>query len=64
MLSKHMNLQEFPPKSNLDTQLYGNQGSKITWDHIKNGVDGLTLEEVFRVVLIYDCCHSTIDGMQ
>ncbi|XP_047955083.1 probable linoleate 9S-lipoxygenase 5 isoform X2 [Salvia hispanica] len=50
-------LQEFPPKSNLDTQLYGNQGSKITWDHIKNGVDGLTLEEALETNRLFILNH-------
>ncbi|XP_042031042.1 probable linoleate 9S-lipoxygenase 5 [Salvia splendens] len=50
-------LQEFPPKSNLDTQLYGNQSSKITWDHIKNGVDGLTLEEALGTNRLFILNH-------
>ncbi|XP_047954601.1 probable linoleate 9S-lipoxygenase 5 [Salvia hispanica] len=50
-------LQEFPPKSNLDTQLYGNQSSKITWDHIKNGVDELTLEEALETNRLFILNH-------
>ncbi|XP_047951982.1 probable linoleate 9S-lipoxygenase 5 [Salvia hispanica] len=50
-------LQEFPPKSNLDPQLYGNQSSMITWDHIKNGVDGLTLEKVLEKNRLFILSH-------
>ena len=39
-------LQEFPPKSTLDTNIYGDQTSKITEEHIKDGLDGLTVNEV------------------
>ncbi|KAL6964786.1 Lox4p [Sarracenia purpurea var. burkii] len=38
-------LQEFPPRSNLNAKVYGNQNSSITRDDIKNNLDGLTIEE-------------------
>uniref|UniRef100_A0A0A0LGD0 Lipoxygenase domain-containing protein n=1 Tax=Cucumis sativus TaxID=3659 RepID=A0A0A0LGD0_CUCSA len=38
-------LDEFPPKSTLDTNIYGDQTSKITEEHIKDGLDGLTVNE-------------------
>ncbi|KAH7846228.1 hypothetical protein Vadar_011492 [Vaccinium darrowii] len=41
-------LQKFPPTSNLDPKVYGNQGSSITRDHIINNLDGLTIEEAIR----------------
>ncbi|KAF5952225.1 hypothetical protein HYC85_010169 [Camellia sinensis] len=41
-------LQEFPPRSTLDPKLYGNQNSSITEDHIKNNLDGFTIEEAIE----------------
>lgn len=38
-------LQEFPPRSNLDPKFYGNQNSSITRNHIQNNLAGLTIEE-------------------
>ncbi|KAJ7973361.1 Lipoxygenase [Quillaja saponaria] len=38
-------LQEFPPSSKLDHELYGNQSSTITNEHISSNLDGLTVEE-------------------
>ncbi|GAU21995.1 hypothetical protein TSUD_111350 [Trifolium subterraneum] len=37
-------LQEFPPKSNLDPTVYGDQTSKITADTLN--LDGSTVDEV------------------
>ncbi|KAL6545697.1 Lox4p [Orobanche gracilis] len=39
-------LQEFPPRSNLDPNFYGSQNCTITWNHIRNQLDGLTIDEV------------------
>lgn len=44
-------LQEFPPTSNLDPKVYGNQNSAITGDHIENNLDGWTIEEVYFLSL-------------
>lgn len=38
--------QEFPPASKLDPELYGNQSSKISEEHIINSLEGLTIAEV------------------
>ncbi|KAJ8771994.1 hypothetical protein K2173_027171 [Erythroxylum novogranatense] len=36
-------LEEFPPKSHLSREVYGNQNSFITEEHIKNNIDGLSI---------------------
>ncbi|KAL0387503.1 UNVERIFIED_CONTAM: putative linoleate 9S-lipoxygenase 5 [Sesamum radiatum] len=41
-------LQEFPPESKLDPELYGKQSSTITEEHIKNSLDGLTISEAIQ----------------
>ncbi|CAN1784047.1 Linoleate 9S-lipoxygenase 1 [Linum perenne] len=41
-------LQEFPPKSKLDPKVYGNQDSSITEEHIKAGLNGLTIAEAIK----------------
>ncbi|KAK7255639.1 hypothetical protein RIF29_29054 [Crotalaria pallida] len=38
-------LQEFPPKSKLDTQLYGDNTSTITKEHLEPNLGGLTVEQ-------------------
>ncbi|KAL5566069.1 hypothetical protein UlMin_029233 [Ulmus minor] len=41
-------LQEFPPTSKLDPEVYGDQTSTIKEEHIKNNLDGLTIEEAIK----------------
>ncbi|XP_062084761.1 probable linoleate 9S-lipoxygenase 5 [Humulus lupulus] len=41
-------LQEFPPASKLDRNTYGDQTSTITEEHIKNNLDGLTVNEALE----------------
>ncbi|PON76420.1 Lipoxygenase [Parasponia andersonii] len=41
-------LQEFPPASKLDQKAYGDQTSTITEEHIKNNLDGLTVNEAIE----------------
>ncbi|XP_051144559.1 probable linoleate 9S-lipoxygenase 5 [Andrographis paniculata] len=50
-------LREFPPTSNLDPKLYGNQSSTITEEHIINGLDGLTVKEAIENNKLYILDH-------
>ncbi|KAL7205272.1 hypothetical protein ACSBR2_018248 [Camellia fascicularis] len=50
-------LQEFPPASNLDPKVYGNQNSSITRDHIKNNLDGSTIEEAIENNMLFILDH-------
>lgn len=45
-------LQEFPPKSKLDPNIYGNQDSTITRDQIEDELDGLTIDEVINTFIL------------
>ncbi|XP_050940666.1 probable linoleate 9S-lipoxygenase 5 [Cucumis melo] len=50
-------LQEFPPKSTLDPNIYGDQTSKITEEHIQDGLDGLTVDEALEKKKLYILNH-------
>ncbi|XP_043721257.1 probable linoleate 9S-lipoxygenase 5 [Telopea speciosissima] len=41
-------LEEFPPTSKLDPNVYGNQNSSITKDHIEEKLNGLTIDEAIK----------------
>lgn len=41
-------LQEFPPTSNLDEKLYGDQTSSIRSHHIEEHLDGVDVQEVIN----------------
>ncbi|GER57774.1 lipoxygenase [Striga asiatica] len=41
-------LQEFPPRSKLDPELYGKQSSTISEEHIMNSLEGLTIREAIQ----------------
>ncbi|XP_022150790.1 probable linoleate 9S-lipoxygenase 5 [Momordica charantia] len=50
-------LQEFPPASKLDPEIYGDHTSKITDEHIKDGLDGLTVDEALEKNKLYILDH-------
>ncbi|KAL9341557.1 hypothetical protein Peur_064882 [Populus x canadensis] len=41
-------LEEFPPKSKLNSKQYGDQNSSITEENIKDNLDGLTIYEAIK----------------
>ncbi|KAG2306592.1 hypothetical protein Bca52824_026340 [Brassica carinata] len=50
-------LQEFPPKSNLDSTRYGNQHSSIREEHIKPHMNGLSVQEALKQNKLYILDH-------
>ncbi|CAH9145138.1 unnamed protein product [Cuscuta epithymum] len=50
-------LQEFPPKSKLDPNVYGDQTSKITKEHIQDSLDGLSVEEAINTNRLFILNH-------
>ncbi|CAN0885555.1 Probable linoleate 9S-lipoxygenase 5 [Linum grandiflorum] len=50
-------LQEFPPKSKLDREVYGNQDSSITEEHIMNQLNGQTIVEAINNKKIFILDH-------
>ncbi|PHT41322.1 hypothetical protein CQW23_20176 [Capsicum baccatum] len=53
-------LQEFPPKSKLDPNIYGNQNSTITRDQIEDELDGLTIDESIKTNKLFVLNHHDI----
>uniref|UniRef100_A0A7N0R9W0 Lipoxygenase n=1 Tax=Kalanchoe fedtschenkoi TaxID=63787 RepID=A0A7N0R9W0_KALFE len=50
-------LEEFPPASKLDRNVYGDQSSKITREHIEDKLEGLTIEEALEKNRLYILNH-------
>ncbi|KAL3381887.1 hypothetical protein AABB24_001801 [Solanum stoloniferum] len=53
-------LHEFPPKSKLDTNIYGNQNSTITKEHVEDKLDGLIIDEAIKTNKIFILNHHDI----
>ncbi|XP_057439389.1 probable linoleate 9S-lipoxygenase 5 isoform X2 [Lotus japonicus] len=50
-------LQEFPPASKLDPEVYGDQASKIRKEHIQGNLKGLTVDEAIREKKLFILDH-------
>ncbi|KVI01726.1 Lipase/lipooxygenase, PLAT/LH2 [Cynara cardunculus var. scolymus] len=50
-------LQEFPPTSKLDFEIYGNQNSSIKPSHIEQNLDGLEIEEAIKSSRLFILDH-------
>ncbi|XP_027353567.1 probable linoleate 9S-lipoxygenase 5 [Abrus precatorius] len=50
-------LQEFPPASKLDPEVYGDQTSTIREEHIESNMDGLTVDEAIRQKKLFILDH-------
>ncbi|XP_017232755.1 probable linoleate 9S-lipoxygenase 5 [Daucus carota subsp. sativus] len=50
-------LREYPPKSKLNVEVYGNQDSSITKFHIHNQLDGLTVDEAMETNRLFILDH-------
>ncbi|XP_073039929.1 LOW QUALITY PROTEIN: probable linoleate 9S-lipoxygenase 5 [Primulina eburnea] len=50
-------LTEFPPTSKLDPKVYGDQTSKITPDHIRDQLDGLSIDQAVQANRLYILNH-------
>ncbi|XP_045790613.1 linoleate 9S-lipoxygenase-like [Trifolium pratense] len=50
-------LQEFPPQSKLDSQLYGDNTSTITKENLEPNMDGVTVEQAIQENRLYILDH-------
>jgi linoleate 9S-lipoxygenase len=50
-------MQEFPPKSKLDSQLYGDNTSTITKENLEPNMDGVTVEQAIQNNRLYILDH-------
>ncbi|GLT28911.1 hypothetical protein SLA2020_038130 [Shorea laevis] len=50
-------LEEFPPASELDPKLYGNQNSSISKEQIENNLDGLSIDEAINKKKLFILDH-------
>ena len=46
----YLQLQDFPPQSKLDSQVYGDHTSQITKEHLEPNLEGLTVDEVHNMM--------------
>ncbi|KAA0874857.1 hypothetical protein EYC94_25690, partial [Enterobacter hormaechei] len=53
-------LEEFPPKSKLDSQLYGDNTSTITKEHLEPNMDGVTVEQALEINKLYILDHHDL----
>ncbi|CAI0460073.1 unnamed protein product [Linum tenue] len=50
-------LREFPPRSKLDSKIYGNQDSSISEEHIRHHLNGLTVGEAIKTNKLFILDH-------
>ncbi|KAL8465038.1 hypothetical protein ACS0TY_034497 [Phlomoides rotata] len=50
-------VKEFPPTSNLDPEVYGDQSSAMAWHHVKDHMDGITTDEEIEANKLFILNH-------
>ncbi|MCI27817.1 linoleate 9S-lipoxygenase-like, partial [Trifolium medium] len=50
-------LQEFPPKSKVDSKLYGDNTTTITKEHLEPNMDGVNVEQAIENNRLYILDH-------
>ncbi|KAL8464800.1 hypothetical protein ACS0TY_034339 [Phlomoides rotata] len=50
-------VKEFPPTSNLDPEVYGDQSSAMAWHHVKDHMDGITIDEAIEANKLFILNH-------
>ncbi|CAH9087280.1 unnamed protein product [Cuscuta europaea] len=57
VIISRLQVQEFPPKSKLDPNVYGDQTSKFTKEQIQDNLDGLSVEEAIKTNRLFILNH-------